>query len=170
MLQRHLVASWCLITAKMKRSSSCCHDFCCKQTLHSQQYLQMHVAFLKRVDCTAFLLGVCRNKPKTCCFYSVGFHGSALHSSAAPGVRFYGSTSVFTIVAVSLRQPVSTTSDNMADAAQIPAAEEVLMENEESSGAGKSSGAPGATARDKPVCLIVLGMAGSGKTTFVQVN
>uniref|UniRef100_A0A671WZV9 GPN-loop GTPase n=1 Tax=Sparus aurata TaxID=8175 RepID=A0A671WZV9_SPAAU len=30
------------------------------------------------------------------------------------------------------------------------------------------SGTPGAAARDKPVCLIVLGMAGSGKTTFVQ--
>ena len=23
---------------------------------------------------------------------------------------------------------------------------------------------------DKPVCIIILGMAGSGKTTFVQVN
>uniref|UniRef100_A0A3Q3ELY0 GPN-loop GTPase n=1 Tax=Labrus bergylta TaxID=56723 RepID=A0A3Q3ELY0_9LABR len=34
--------------------------------------------------------------------------------------------------------------------------------------AGAHLGAPGAGARDKPVCLIVLGMAGSGKTTFVQ--
>uniref|UniRef100_A0A671WSY1 GPN-loop GTPase n=1 Tax=Sparus aurata TaxID=8175 RepID=A0A671WSY1_SPAAU len=56
----------------------------------------------------------------------------------------------------------------MAEAAQSPAAEEVLMENQESSAAGTDSGTPGAAARDKPVCLIVLGMAGSGKTTFVQ--
>lgn len=34
-----------------------------------------------------------------------------------------------------------------------------------------SSGKPsGNNAEQKPVCLIVLGMAGSGKTTFVQVN
>ncbi|XP_049452627.1 GPN-loop GTPase 1 isoform X2 [Epinephelus fuscoguttatus] len=56
----------------------------------------------------------------------------------------------------------------MAAAAQCPGAEEDLMENQGSSAAGKDSGAPGPTARDKPVCLIVLGMAGSGKTTFVQ--
>uniref|UniRef100_UPI0037E94DE0 GPN-loop GTPase 1 n=1 Tax=Semicossyphus pulcher TaxID=241346 RepID=UPI0037E94DE0 len=56
----------------------------------------------------------------------------------------------------------------MADAAQCPGAEEVSMENQESSAAGKDSGTAGAGARDKPVCLIVLGMAGSGKTTFVQ--
>ncbi|XP_023268134.1 GPN-loop GTPase 1 [Seriola lalandi dorsalis] len=49
-----------------------------------------------------------------------------------------------------------------------PGREEVLMENQEGSAAGKDSGTPGAAARDKPVCLIVLGMAGSGKTTFVQ--
>uniref|UniRef100_A0AAQ5YLW4 GPN-loop GTPase n=1 Tax=Amphiprion ocellaris TaxID=80972 RepID=A0AAQ5YLW4_AMPOC len=34
--------------------------------------------------------------------------------------------------------------------------------------AGGDGRAPAAGARDKPVCLIVLGMAGSGKTTFVQ--
>ncbi|XP_041792813.1 GPN-loop GTPase 1 [Chelmon rostratus] len=56
----------------------------------------------------------------------------------------------------------------MADATQSPGAEEDFMENQELSGAGGDSGTPGAAARDKPVCLIVLGMAGSGKTTFVQ--
>uniref|UniRef100_A0A3Q0QXU7 GPN-loop GTPase n=1 Tax=Amphilophus citrinellus TaxID=61819 RepID=A0A3Q0QXU7_AMPCI len=34
--------------------------------------------------------------------------------------------------------------------------------------AAGGNGALGAAAEDKPVCLIVLGMAGSGKTTFVQ--
>lgn len=58
----------------------------------------------------------------------------------------------------------------MAAAAQCPGAEEVLTEHQESSAAGTDSGTPGAAARDKPVCLIVLGMAGSGKTTFVQVR
>ena len=29
--------------------------------------------------------------------------------------------------------------------------------------------APGSAPQPKPVCLIVMGMAGSGKTTFVQV-
>lgn len=80
------------------------------------------------------------------------------------------SSSVFTAAPACWRQPVPTTSDNMAEAAQCPAAEEVLMENQESSAAGTDSGTPGAAARDKPVCLIVLGMAGSGKTTFVQVS
>ncbi|KAF1393300.1 hypothetical protein PFLUV_G00037300 [Perca fluviatilis] len=57
----------------------------------------------------------------------------------------------------------------MADAAQCAgAAEEVLTDSHGSSAAGKDGGTPGAAARDKPVCLIVLGMAGSGKTTFVQ--
>ncbi|XP_028434761.1 GPN-loop GTPase 1 isoform X1 [Perca flavescens] len=57
----------------------------------------------------------------------------------------------------------------MADAAQCAgAAEEVLTDSNGSSAAGKDGGTPGAAARDKPVCLIVLGMAGSGKTTFVQ--
>ncbi|XP_039987605.1 GPN-loop GTPase 1 [Xiphias gladius] len=60
----------------------------------------------------------------------------------------------------------------MADAEQRPCPgpgpEEVLMEKQESSAAGKTSEAPGAASQDKPVCLIVLGMAGSGKTTFVQ--
>lgn len=42
------------------------------------------------------------------------------------------------------------------------------MADQEGSAAGKESGTSGAAARDKPVCLIVLGMAGSGKTTFVQ--
>ncbi|KAK5873513.1 hypothetical protein PBY51_018549 [Eleginops maclovinus] len=56
------------------------------------------------------------------------------------------------------------------------AAQEDLPETRESPAAGGDSGTPGgdtgtpgaAAARDKPVCLIVLGMAGSGKTTFVQ--
>ncbi|XP_068584834.1 GPN-loop GTPase 1-like [Cebidichthys violaceus] len=52
----------------------------------------------------------------------------------------------------------------MAEAEQCPGAEAVLTENRESPAAGTDSGTPG----DKPVCLIVLGMAGSGKTTFVQ--
>nr|XP_020458262.1 GPN-loop GTPase 1 [Monopterus albus] len=57
----------------------------------------------------------------------------------------------------------------MADAMQCPGpAAEVLMADQEGSAAGKESGTSGAAARDKPVCLIVLGMAGSGKTTFVQ--
>ncbi|KAK2854332.1 hypothetical protein Q5P01_006993 [Channa striata] len=58
----------------------------------------------------------------------------------------------------------------MADAARCPGpgSEEVLMENQEGSSAGIDSETPGASAPDKPVCLIVLGMAGSGKTTFVQ--
>lgn len=60
----------------------------------------------------------------------------------------------------------------MADASQRPGPgpEEVLMEDQEDSAAGQSSGTPGAASGDKPVCLIVLGMAGSGKTTFVQVS
>lgn len=51
---------------------------------------------------------------------------------------------------------------------QRPGAEAALPENREGSAVGGDSGAPGAAARDRPVCLIVLGMAGSGKTTFVQ--
>lgn len=58
----------------------------------------------------------------------------------------------------------------MAAATQRPGAEEVLTEKLESSAAEGDSGAPGAAARDRPVCLVVLGMAGSGKTTFVQVR
>uniref|UniRef100_A0A3P8RIP8 GPN-loop GTPase n=1 Tax=Amphiprion percula TaxID=161767 RepID=A0A3P8RIP8_AMPPE len=54
----------------------------------------------------------------------------------------------------------------MAAAAPNSGAETVLPE---SSAAGGDGTAPTAGARDKPVCLIVLGMAGSGKTTFVQV-
>uniref|UniRef100_A0A3Q1G0S0 GPN-loop GTPase n=1 Tax=Acanthochromis polyacanthus TaxID=80966 RepID=A0A3Q1G0S0_9TELE len=53
----------------------------------------------------------------------------------------------------------------MAAAAPSSGAEAVLPE---SSAAGGDGGAPEPAARDKPVCLIVLGMAGSGKTTFVQ--
>nr|XP_046253896.1 GPN-loop GTPase 1 [Scatophagus argus] len=56
----------------------------------------------------------------------------------------------------------------MADAAEGPGTAEVLTDTQESSAAGRHSVAPGAVGRDKPVCLIVLGMAGSGKTTFVQ--
>ncbi|XP_068169396.1 GPN-loop GTPase 1 [Antennarius striatus] len=56
----------------------------------------------------------------------------------------------------------------MAAVAEAPAAEEDLMETRGSPAAGKDGGPPGASDRVKPVCLIVLGMAGSGKTTFVQ--
>ncbi|TNN33057.1 GPN-loop GTPase 1 [Liparis tanakae] len=56
---------------------------------------------------------------------------------------------------------------NMAEAQQRTGAEEALPEHREGSAA--DSGAPGAAARDRPVCLLVLGMAGSGKTTLVQV-
>ncbi|XP_019961259.2 GPN-loop GTPase 1 isoform X1 [Paralichthys olivaceus] len=49
-----------------------------------------------------------------------------------------------------------------------PGPEEPSVGNQESSAAGGDAGAPAAAARDLPVCLIVLGMAGSGKTTFVQ--
>lgn len=52
--------------------------------------------------------------------------------------------------------------------------EEVVTEPPETSAAGTDSSrvaaAAAAPVRDKPVCLIVLGMAGSGKTTFVQVR
>lgn len=62
----------------------------------------------------------------------------------------------------------TTTSDKMAAESQGAGAEEVLMEHRESSATGTGCRVP--AARDKPVCLIVLGMAGSGKTTFVQVR
>lgn len=58
----------------------------------------------------------------------------------------------------------------MAAETQSPGAEKILTEKLESSAAEGDSGTPGAAARDRPVCLIVLGMAGSGKTTFVQVR
>ncbi|XP_068616977.1 GPN-loop GTPase 1 [Brachionichthys hirsutus] len=51
----------------------------------------------------------------------------------------------------------------MAAAAERPAAGRPLAEPQE-----RVSGTPGASDRVQPVCLIVLGMAGSGKTTFVQ--
>ena len=83
----------------------------------------------------------------------------------------YSATSHFATVLVSLRQ-FTTTSDIMASAAP-----EDLTENREGLAASGDTGTPvedtrtpGAAARDKPVCLIVLGMAGSGKTTFVQVS
>lgn len=47
------------------------------------------------------------------------------------------------------------------------------MENEDGASTEHGGGptkASGDTAQKKPVCLIVLGMAGSGKTTFVQVT
>lgn len=52
----------------------------------------------------------------------------------------------------------------MAAAAECPGTDAAFPET-----AG-GSGVPGAAVGDKPVCLIVLGMAGSGKTTFVQVS
>lgn len=58
----------------------------------------------------------------------------------------------------------------MAAADPRPAAGAVSAENQESPAAGRHAGPPGTAPRDKPVCLIVLGMAGSGKTTFVQVS
>lgn len=67
-----------------------------------------------------------------------------------------------------------TTSDIMAT--QRVDVEEVVTEPRETSAAGTDSNPAAAAAavaapvRDKPVCLIVLGMAGSGKTTFVQVR
>ncbi|XP_035017233.1 GPN-loop GTPase 1 [Hippoglossus stenolepis] len=49
-----------------------------------------------------------------------------------------------------------------------PGPEETSVGNQGGSAAGGDGEAPAAAARDLPVCLIVLGMAGSGKTTFVQ--
>jgi polynucleotide 5'-kinase involved in rRNA processing len=53
-------------------------------------------------------------------------------------------------------------------------ADDGTMENKDGPSAEPSrpteeSSSPEDTAQKKPVCLIVLGMAGSGKTTFVQV-
>ncbi|CAK6982242.1 GPN-loop GTPase 1 [Scomber scombrus] len=57
----------------------------------------------------------------------------------------------------------------MAEAAQSSGAQQLLPEEQERTDGAGDSGTPGAAATgDKPVCLIVLGMAGSGKTTFVQ--
>ncbi|CAF89603.1 unnamed protein product, partial [Tetraodon nigroviridis] len=55
-------------------------------------------------------------------------------------------------------------------AARCVDAEEAVAEPPETSAGGTDSSPAAAAApvRDKPVCLIVLGMAGSGKTTFVQ--
>ncbi|XP_029353338.1 GPN-loop GTPase 1 isoform X1 [Echeneis naucrates] len=50
----------------------------------------------------------------------------------------------------------------MAAAARCPGPD-FLTETQQ-----KANGAPEAPVRDQPVCVIVLGMAGSGKTTFVQ--
>ena len=36
--------------------------------------------------------------------------------------------------------------------------------------ANPTSQQPHSTQKNKPICVIVLGMAGSGKTTFVQVH
>lgn len=62
----------------------------------------------------------------------------------------------------------------MASATRRDDAAEVATDLPEASGAGTDDIPPAAgaaaAARDKPVCLIVLGMAGSGKTTFVQVR
>uniref|UniRef100_A0AAX7UQ70 GPN-loop GTPase n=1 Tax=Astatotilapia calliptera TaxID=8154 RepID=A0AAX7UQ70_ASTCA len=56
----------------------------------------------------------------------------------------------------------------MAAAADCPGTDAAFPETRGSSATAGGSGVPGAAAGDKPVCLIVLGMAGSGKTTFVQ--
>ncbi|XP_061591873.1 GPN-loop GTPase 1 [Cololabis saira] len=53
----------------------------------------------------------------------------------------------------------------MAAAEQGPGVVPAVTENP---GPGADGGAGAAPAQDQPVCLIVLGMAGSGKTTFVQ--
>ncbi|XP_034054896.1 GPN-loop GTPase 1 [Gymnodraco acuticeps] len=50
----------------------------------------------------------------------------------------------------------------------LPANREGLAASGDTGTPGRDTGIPGAASRDKPVCLIVLGMAGSGKTTFVQ--
>lgn len=79
----------------------------------------------------------------------------------------------FTTAPAPLRQPLplTTASDNMAAAVPHPDAGEATVDPQESPAAGTSSGTPAAAAvHDTPVCLIVLGMAGSGKTTFVQVR
>ncbi|XP_031606759.1 GPN-loop GTPase 1 [Oreochromis aureus] len=56
----------------------------------------------------------------------------------------------------------------MAAAAECPGTDAAFPETRGSSATAGGSGVPGAAVGDKPVCLIVLGMAGSGKTTFVQ--
>ncbi|KAI9531745.1 GPN-loop GTPase 1 [Dissostichus eleginoides] len=58
----------------------------------------------------------------------------------------------------------------MASAApeDLPENREGLAASGDTGTPGRDTETPGAAARDKPVCLIVLGMAGSGKTTFVQ--
>ncbi|XP_041849769.1 GPN-loop GTPase 1 [Melanotaenia boesemani] len=56
----------------------------------------------------------------------------------------------------------------MAAASQLPGGGADLTSNLEGSAADGDVGTPPAAAREKPVCLVVLGMAGSGKTTFVQ--
>lgn len=43
-------------------------------------------------------------------------------------------------------------------------------ESRDSSAPGAEGGSSPGPVPDSPVCLIVLGMAGSGKTTFVQVR
>ncbi|KAF7660950.1 hypothetical protein LDENG_00272320 [Lucifuga dentata] len=55
----------------------------------------------------------------------------------------------------------------MAAAEERSGAQDAFFQNKQSS-TSRDSETPGAAARNKPVCLIVLGMAGSGKTTFVQ--
>lgn len=57
----------------------------------------------------------------------------------------------------------------MAEAAPSPGGDAGVLPGEcRDSDAGGGVGAPGTEGRDSPVCLLVLGMAGSGKTTFVQ--
>ncbi|XP_034040830.1 GPN-loop GTPase 1 isoform X2 [Thalassophryne amazonica] len=56
----------------------------------------------------------------------------------------------------------------MAAAAPCAGAADVFAKNQDASVADKDSGLSESCSRGKPVCLIVLGMAGSGKTTFIQ--
>lgn len=58
----------------------------------------------------------------------------------------------------------------MTEPTQLPGSEGHPPDSEHGQAAGAASRTAGPAARDKPVCLIVLGMAGSGKTTFVQVR
>lgn len=96
-----------------------------------------------------------------CCPLVVVFFHCGLHLR-----QFHDSTSASTATSS------VTTSDNMAT--RCVDAEEVVTEPPEASAAGTDSSPAAAAAaapvQDKPVCLIVLGMAGSGKTTFVQVR